>query len=156
MPSRLDTHREEPNWGRLVYDPPVSRRWLQAVDPRRGQAAYWPAGRTLEEVLDRTGYAEAFWWVVPIPALVVAAGGMVAVGSSRVGVIAAVLLALVGLSVGLSVFTSSGVPRLGVHLVQCGTEPGDVIGIQEGADVDVCGGLHPHRSGAPWRRTHRG
>ncbi len=44
-------------------------------------------------------YAEAFWWVVPIPALAVAAGGIAAVDPSLEGAIAAVLLALVGLAV---------------------------------------------------------
>jgi hypothetical protein len=44
-------------------------------------------------------YAEAFWWVVPIPALAVAAGGIAVVNPSPEGAIAAVLLALVGLAV---------------------------------------------------------
>ncbi|MDQ6798247.1 MAG: hypothetical protein M3011_09580 [Actinomycetota bacterium] len=44
-------------------------------------------------------YAEAFWWVVPIPALVVVSGGLAAVDPSPAAVVGAFVLAMVGLSV---------------------------------------------------------
>jgi len=53
-------------------------------------------------------YAEAFWWVVPIPALVVAAGGLTAANWSRTGLVAAVLLTLVGFSVEVRLWRTFG------------------------------------------------
>lgn len=74
-----------------------------------GWSGFWAdsfttAGRTLEGVARSGRYAEAFWWVVPIPASLVAAAGLASVNRSSAGVVAVALLALVGLSVEVHVW----------------------------------------------------
>lgn len=60
--------------------------------------------RTVEEVTRRERYAEAFWWIIPIPVLVIAAVGLAVAKPSPAGLIAVTLAAVVGLLVEVCVW----------------------------------------------------